>query len=93
MEIKREKNKYGWFKVSCPFCGKECFSRDKSPLGGIRNHILGEAKKEAFALALSNSISASTGQTPHLEYYKEHTSDQPVTKVLKRQFDDDITLK
>lgn len=91
MKIKTEKNKYGWWKAICPFCEMQCrmnYRNEEKSLDGIKRHMKNYAQKEAFLFALDD-----IKETPHLAYYKKHTSMKPKTPVeLQRDFDEDMEI-
>ena len=94
MDLKPYANAYKHPVVDCPFCNGWAYVRDVStgspdPLRDLKRHITNQAKNEALLVALTPGI-----QTPHLAYYKEHTSDQKVVlAATKRKYDDDLKIK
>lgn len=93
MILKQSDNGFGHKIVQCPFCSKVCFVRGEtrsSPdaLRDLKRHILNASKKEALQKVVEES-----GLSPHLDYYKEHTTEvEIILPVLKRKFDNDMTL-
>ena len=93
MKLEVHKNKYGYDYVNCPHCSKEVYVRVSSKtspdaLRNLKRHITNSAKDEALAVALDDKI-----PTPHLTYYKEHTSDEKVVvKPAKRAYDSDLSI-
>lgn len=93
MKLEIHKNKYGYEYVNCPHCAKEVYVRVSSKtspdaLRNLKRHMTNSAKEEALAKAIG-----STEPTPHLDYYKEHTSEKKaVVKVEKREYDDDLSI-
>lgn len=95
MELKQHKNTYGHNMVCCPFCDYEAFVRstgrgsNPDPLRDLKRHITSAAKNEAFTLYIEDK----SGPTPHLEYYKAHTSmKQRLAPSEKRTYDNDLAL-
>lgn len=93
MKIKSYKDKFGYFRVDCPFCGEFAYlaSGDKTDeLRNLKRHITNAAKNEALDFVLSADEALNV---PHLDYYRKHTSDRPIVRSLtKRHFDDDMKI-
>lgn len=98
MKLISRKNEYQHNVVDCLFCAKWVYVRmtamtSPDPLRDLKRHITNEAKNEAFAVALIKNIGDAVA-TPHLDYYRDHTSEVPaVPKVsAKRAYDNDMSL-
>ena len=82
MELASHKNAYGHEVIDCPFCTDWVYKRDNpEPARDLYRHITGEAKKEALAIELGESM-----ERKHLDFYKEHTQSTPPKVVPKRTF-------
>lgn len=93
MKVKTYADKYGYTRVDCPFCGEFAYlahGHRADELRNLKRHITNAAKNEALAF-LVNDLSPKS--TPHLDYYKEHTTVQrEVIKTNKRGFDNDLKV-
>lgn len=93
MQLKKYKNKYGYERVDCPFCGYDAkvakvTSVSPDPLRDLKRHITNQAKNEALLFCID--VKAEIGK--HLAYYKAHTSEKKVVITNKRHFDDDLKI-
>lgn len=91
MKVKTYKDKYGYLRVDCPFCGEFAYvaTRVSNELRNLQRHIKNAAKNEALAFLLGD---LSPKKTPHLDYFKEHTKRQKVVITDKREFDNDLKI-
>lgn len=92
MKVKSYKDRYGYTRVDCPFCGEFAYLASGHAIDELRNlkrHITNAAKNEALAFLVGT---LSPKKTPHLDYYKEHTSFRKVTLADKRTFDNDLKV-
>ena len=99
MKITVRKNEYKHEVLDCPFCDGWVYLRattksNPDSLRDLKRHITHAAKNEASMFSLGETDPTSENQTPHLDYYKEHTSVRPVVPKVaaKRQFDNDMTV-
>jgi hypothetical protein len=96
MKLQTRQNDYGHIVIDCPFCEGWVYRRAASktspdPARDLKRHITNAAKNEAFAWMLVQE--GDRPEMPHLDYYRAHTSMQPLrTGVLKRQYDNDLEL-
>lgn len=100
MDVKARKNEYQHDVVDCPFCDYFAYVRpvtkvSPDPLRDLKRHITNQAKNEAFIQALVSPLTDETNHsTPHLDYYKQHTSEPKLPPRPKaRQYDEDLKLK
>lgn len=94
-EIKSYNNDYGHEVADCPFCDKQIHVREATkvspdPLRDLKRHITNQSKNEALAW---NLMKNGEMDTPHLDYYKEHTSHTKVVVSEKREYDNSLTLQ
>lgn len=82
-------------KVKCPFCIYEAHvahitKTSPDPLRDLKRHLTNAAKNEA----LDYCIAPTPPLTPHLDYFRLHTSDKKVIRTLaKRVYDSDLEIE
>ena len=92
-EIKSRINEFDHKVADCPFCNYWAYVRlvtktSPDPLRDLKRHITNSSKNEA----LTEFLSESRTETPHLDYYKKHTSHRKVVVSPKREYDGDLVL-
>lgn len=93
MKLRVYKNKYGYERVDCPFCGYDAryhksTHHQPDSLRGLKTHITNAAKNEALAYSIDKEATRT-----HLDYYINHTTDKKVVQTLKkRHFDSDLEI-